>query len=402
MSASPDHKARAHSVLGASVAHRWMACPGSIRLCSGIPNPETIYAAEGTAAHELAEICLKGTNGFRFADAADFIGEEITVGNHKFTVDEEMAEAVQLYVDTVKADYDDKDILLIEHRFDLSGTVYDGMFGTNDCGLYKISTGKLIIYDYKHGKGHAVEAKDNPQLKYYGIGAMSLPSLKGISLDEIELVIVQPRAPHRDGPVRRWQTDVTHLIDFIADLRDAAVQTTVLDAPVVAGAHCKFCPAAGVCPALREKALEDAQAEFGGTPSDLTEAQIADLLSKADLIEDWLKAIRSEAYGRAEGGAKIPGYKLVQKRAVRKWSGDADTVATELCAKFDLGLDDVLERKLRSPAQVEKLLPKADRAGLAELITAESSGTTLARETDRRAEVAPARRAADDFDPVGD
>jgi len=106
----PDHGSRAHSRLGASIAHRWLACPGSVRLSYGIEDKQTIFAAEGSAAHELAEMCLRKN----FAPAADFIGETIIVGNHTFEVDEEMAEAVQLYVDTVRALYEDGDILFIE------------------------------------------------------------------------------------------------------------------------------------------------------------------------------------------------------------------------------------------------------------------------------------------------
>lgn len=394
MTGAPAHETRAHSHLGASSAHRWLACPGSIRLSVGQPNESSIFALEGTAAHELAEMCLRG----KFKDAADFIGEEIVVGNHKFTVDEEMAEAVQVYVDTIKADHEPGDVLFIEHRFDLSN-VFEGMFGTNDCGLYK-RDGSLKVYDYKHGKGYAVEAENNPQLAYYGIGLINVPSLVGASISSVELVIVQPRAPHKDGPVRRWMTDAIHLLDFMDALREGAAATEDPDAPLSAGSWCKFCPAAGICPALRQIAIEQAQDEFVDVvPSDLDEAAISGLLEKCSLIEDGIKAIRREAYSRMAGGAKVPGWKLVAKRAVRRWSGETDQVVQKLTFMFDdLDEQDVVEKKLKSPAQVEKLLPKAVRRELAELVVAQSSGTTLARESDRRPEVQPSPDAADEFD----
>lgn len=391
---APAHETRAHSHLGASSAHRWLTCPGSIRLSVGQPNESSIFAMEGTAAHELCEMALRAKK-----DAADYLGEMITVGNHQFEVDDEMAEAVQVYLDTIRADYEDGDILFIEHRFDLS-SVWAGMFGTNDCGLYK-KDGSLKVYDYKHGKGHAVEAVNNPQLAYYGIGLVNVPSLKGAAIASVELVIVQPRAPHKDGPVRRWMTDVLHLMEFMDDLRQGAAATEDPNAPLVAGEHCKFCPAAGICPELRKKAIEEAQAEFVDVdPIELTEAKISDLLEKCGLIEDGIRAIRKEAYSRMSGGAKVPGWKIVEKRAVRKWAGEADEVVPKLTTLFDLDEDQVVEKKVRSPAQVEKLLPKAERAGLAEFISKVSSGTTLARETDRRPEVQPSPDAADEFDPV--
>ncbi len=394
MTALPDHSSRAHSKLGASIAHRWMACPGSVRLSAGIEDQQSVFAAEGSAAHELAEMCLRKN----FADAIDFLGEEIVIGNHTFTVDEEMAEAVQLYVDVIKADYRpaDGDILLIEHRFDLSH-IHEGMFGTGDAGIYNCKAKTLRVVDYKHGKGHAVEATGNPQLAYYGLGMIAVPSLVGIQIDAVELVIVQPRAPHRDGPVRRWLTDPVHLLDFQADLAEAAAKTQEPNAPLVPGDHCKFCPAAGICPALRKVALEDAKAEFADViAEDLTAEQIAKLLEDADLVECGIRAIRAEAFSRAEGGAKIPGWKLVPKRAVRKWRDEHQTAAT-LIVDLDLATDDIWNRKLKSPAQVEKLLPKSEREKLADLVSAESSGNTLARETDRRAEARPTRSAAADF-----
>lgn len=391
--AAPAHELRAHSHLGASSAHRWLACPGSIRLSVGQPNESSIFAMEGTAAHELCEMALRDRK-----DAIDYLGQEIVTGNHKFEVTEEMAEAVQVYLDTVRGDYEEGDILFIEHRFDLS-SIWAGMFGTNDCGLYK-ANGSLKVYDYKHGKGYAVEAENNPQLAYYGIGLINVPSLKGARITDVELVIVQPRAPHKDGPVRRWMTDAIHLMEFMDDLRQGAAATEDPDAPLAAGEWCKFCPAAGICPALRQIAIERAQAEFVDVvPDELSEGNLAVLLEKAGLIEDGIRAIRKEVYSRMCGGAQVPGWKIVAKRATRKWTA-GDEVVERLTMLFDLDEDAVVEKKVRSPAQVEKMLPKAERAGLADLVTKFSSGTTLARETDRRPEVQPAPDAVDEFDPV--
>lgn len=391
------HETRAHSRLGASIAHRWMACPGSVGLSSGVEESAgTVYAAEGSAAHELAEMCLRQDR-----DAEEFLEEEITVGNHVFTVDQDMADGVQVYVDYVRSIYDREagDILLVEHRFDLSH-IFPEMFGTGDAGVYKAKTKSLYVVDLKFGKGHAVEAANNPQLAYYGLGMIAVPSLVGIQIDKVVLAIVQPRAPHRDGPIREWETDPVHLLDFQADLAEAAARTQEPDAPRVPGDWCNFCPAAGICPELREVALLKAQAEFADVIApDLSESELAELLEKADLVECGIKAIRAEAFARAEGGAKIPGWKLVPKRAVRKWKDEGTVVAT-LIVDHDVSSDDLWNRKLKSPAQVEKLLGKAGKDALADLVIKESSGNTLARDTDPRAEARPTRSAAHDFDPV--
>jgi hypothetical protein len=392
---APSHETRAHSHLGASSASRWLACPGSIRMQSGIPDQTSIFAAEGTSAHELAERCLRN----KFQDAFDYLGEMITVGNHQFEVTEEMAEAVNLYVRTVQEEYEPGDILFIEHRFDLS-SVHAAMFGTNDAGIYK-KNGDLKVLDLKYGKGYAVEAKDNVQLAFYGLGLIGVPSLKGARIANVELIIVQPRAPHKDGPVRRWVTDPVHLADFMEDLRVGALATEMPDAPLVAGEHCKFCKAAGICPALRDVAITQAQDEFvDSDPNELTNDTLSALLEKCGLIEDGIRAIRAEAVSRMKGGGKLPGWKFVASRAIRKWNDEGSQAIEKLTTLFDLDEDAVVERKLRSPAQVEKLLPKSDRAALAAYYNKTSSGVSLARATDPRPEVSPALAAADDFDPV--
>jgi hypothetical protein len=87
-----------------------MACPGSVRLSAGIPGRSSRYADEGTAAHQLAERCL--TNGIMAA--ADCIGEVERVRGTDWPVTEEMAEAVQVSLDTVRGAFEhdtDEDLI---------------------------------------------------------------------------------------------------------------------------------------------------------------------------------------------------------------------------------------------------------------------------------------------------
>jgi hypothetical protein len=364
-----------------------MACPGSVRLSKDAPRRSSRYADEGTAAHQLAERCL--ADG---VDAATRIGEVELVNGAAWDVTEEMAEAVQVFLDQVRGAMQPGDTLLQEQRFDLSA-LYPGMFGTNDACVVSPSRGRLFVLDYKHGKGHAVEAIGNPQLRYYGLGA--LMSLKPVGIREIVLTIVQPRAPHRDGPVRSETITVMDLLEWTADLKRAATATEDVFAPVRAGEWCTFCPAAGTCPALRDKALEAAMADFGGAtitvpadPGVLSPEEMARLLDSADLIDKWLAAVRAHALHLAESGQPVPGYKLVDKRATRKWR-DEGAVPQHLSA-MGLGPDDTHDRKLRSPAAIEKLLPKEKRAALADLVEKVSSGVNLVRDDDAR----PSRTAS--------
>ena len=51
----PNHEERAHALLSASSAHRWMHCPPSARLEDEVAVEESRAAKEGTVAHEQGE-----------------------------------------------------------------------------------------------------------------------------------------------------------------------------------------------------------------------------------------------------------------------------------------------------------------------------------------------------------
>jgi len=239
----------AHSKLGASAAHQWMACPGSVRLSEGLPDFVSKYAEEGTAAHELAAMLLDGDQ-----DTSD-----------GYCADAGMAEAVQLYLDTVRGDAGDTAPLrLVEHKFHLK-ELHPDLFGTADCVQVWPRQKLMRVYDYKHGAGVAVGVKDNVQLKYYALGALLLYKKP---IKEVELVIVQPRCPHPDGPVRRHRFAAFELMDFEAELVAAVKRTEDPNAPLVEGEHCHWCKAgrAKVCPLKREAQQEKARREFADKP----------------------------------------------------------------------------------------------------------------------------------------
>lgn len=375
-----NHAQRAHSELGASSSERWQNCPGSVRLSAGVSDPGSVYAAEGTAAHELGEWCLRN-----LGDAAERIGDEWPVDNHKFTVDEDMANAVQMYVDFVRAEQEKGGRVMIEQRFDLSEQVWPGMYGTADAVIYHPESQELVVADYKHGQGYAVEADANPQLLYYAIGAASLIKAP---VKKVTVAIVQPRAFHKSGPIRSWSCSTTDLFEYVGVLRAAAQATEDPNAPLNPGAWCKFCKARGFCPALRDEAIAASNVEFTTVPDTLTSEQLGEILEKATLIEDWISAVRAEALRRAEMGVPPSGWKLVQKRATRRWAFDEEDTADRLRMAYSLPDEKLFTRKLATPAQVEKLLPKKLKESLADLVVKESSGVTLARESDPREAVA--------------
>lgn len=381
---------QAHAKLGASSMHRWAACPGSIREQEGCPDNTSYYAAEGTVAHELAESCLRiAEKSGKPYPARHKIGEKWFKEGHEITVDEEMADAVQLYLDAIESATEEGDQTFIEHKFDLS-LIYDGLFGTNDFCLYRPSEKLLWIWDYKHGAGVSVEAEGNQQMQYYGLGAAI--SRQNMPISKIRLTICQPRAHHKDGPIRSWEMKPMDLLKFREDLVRAAKATEDPNAPIHPGSHCKFCRAQPKCPALIQKAQDAAKEAFaGGLPQDLSPDRVAEILSDADTVEAWIRAVREYAHRRLEMGSEVPGWKLVQKRAQRKWDdANIGMLSSFLHDRKGLTDDDIYApKKLKTPAQLEKLLPKDDRKQLEPFIVTSSSGTTLVRDGDPRKSAAP-------------
>ena len=60
-----------HAILAASASHRWLNCPPSVRLTERIPDNGSIYAAEGSEAHELCEYKLRQLLGMEAHNPLD-------------------------------------------------------------------------------------------------------------------------------------------------------------------------------------------------------------------------------------------------------------------------------------------------------------------------------------------
>lgn len=376
-------------------------------MSAGIPNTSSAYADEGTAAHELAQHCLStGFDADRFSE--QYVNLDGKTPQDKFLsapsgprchlIDAEMADGVQQYLDFVRDIMNGTEVEWeVEQWLSLKHLGIDGLDGgTGDFIAYHPATQTLDVVDLKYGRGVAVDPRENSQGLCYAIGAVQRYHNRG--LKKLRISIVQPRCPHPDGPIRTWEADVVDLLDFRAELIDAAKATHEKDAPLAAGEHCRFCPAAATCPERRNQALAIAQAEFSAVGEmelpvveQMAPAELAKVLRDIDQLEDFCRRVKEYAHNEATHGRMPPGFKLVAKRATRKWRDEASAAGS----LEDLyGVTDVwTEPKLKTPAQVEPLLPgknKAERArALDAFVTKESSGTVLAPVDDPR----PAVRA---------
>jgi hypothetical protein len=375
----------AHASLGASNAERWMTCPGSVRLSEGLPDYETVFAKEGTAAHALAEVCLS-----RGKDPSDFLGMSL----EDVEVSEDMVEFVRTYVEHCRGIANGADFVRVEQRFSLAPLNPPGpMFGTADFVAYHAAQKRLYVRDLKYGQGVVVEVTGNKQLRYYGLGAAMAPEIAKFDIESIDIGIVQPRAQHPEGVVRSEVVPLDELIGFAGELLESARATLAPGAPLKAGKHCRFCKASGLCPEQKRVAEEVARVEFAAVPErdmppapeTLPQALFEEILGKLDIVEDWMKAMRGHAVRRLEAGEPVHGFKLVQKRATRKWVDEA--AAAQYLEAMGEKPEDLFVRELKSPAQMEKLVGKKNLPN--QFIEARSSGTSMVGEDDPRPAVTP-------------
>jgi Protein of unknown function (DUF2800) len=369
-----------HSLLSPSGAHRWMRCPGSIGAESGLPDTSSKYAAEGTAAHELAAKCLELE-----ANAEAVIGDTMTVDGYDFTVTADMAHHVNDYCKLVR-EYAEGGQLLVEKRVNFSEAIgVPDSTGTSDAIV--IHPDRLTVIDLKYGMGVKVDATENEQLQLYALGALHDYGMMG-DFTEIVMVVHQPRLNH----VSEWSIPVEKLEEFRENARLAAIEALDNREPRLnpGEKQCRFCKAKATCPALKAE-ISDA---VGGiaTPADFADLAVADeddvsrAMARVELVEQWCKAIRAEVERRLFAGEPVAGFKLVEgRRGNRAWSDEAEV--EKLFKSFRLKQEEMYDFKLISPTKAEKIL-KAKNPGRWEKVDALTSRgdgkPSVAPATDRR------------------
>ncbi len=357
-----------HSPLGASGAERWMNCAGSVALIMALKLPESdesSFAKEGTSAHEAAAWCLQNQ-----ADAWEITGQEF----YGVTAGTEMADAVQIYLDTVRPLMVENATVLVEHR--ISSADHPDFYGTVDCAT--IADSLLTVTDFKYGAGIAVDVEHNPQLMYYAYGVLvNHPDVR-----RVVLRIVQPRAFHPDGIVRRWETTAEEICTWAnAELIPAMLRTEI-DHDLNPGPWCRFCPAKLVCPVM--------EALFGAAmtanPKEIinwSPEKLGRQYQYTQAVKMYLKAVEEEAYRVLMNGDLVPGIKLVNKKANRVYKPEALGIF-----KARFGVLAYTKPEMLSPAAMEALGHEAKQL-VREWAYTPQSGYTVALSSDKRPAVRP-------------
>lgn len=378
-----DHSSRAHALLSASSAHRWLACPPSAVAAEAYPSQDTEYTQEGTTAHEVAEIVARESTTPGYSGTNNWPAEEVT---------QEMVECARGYADYIQEQIQGPGALvMLEQRVDFSPWVPGG-FGTADCIIIQGST--MDVIDYKYGKGVAVSAVDNPQEKCYGLGALNDYGF-AYDIETVRLHIYQPRINN----VSTFELSATDLLAWGETIKPTAAMAAKGKGKYNAGAHCKFCPHAGRCRTLSKICTEYVETHgLKVAVPTLAPHEVAEVLAMEPLVTLWLKRVKDQALTTMLEGGEVPGFKVVEgKPGNRKWSDEIQVAEALKAAGYQLG--DITETKLKSPAAMDKSIGKKVAAELLEqFITRAPGAPTIALETDKR----PTYNPADDFEKLED
>lgn len=387
-----------HALLSASTAHRWMSCTPSARLeqQEGIEEC-SVYAQEGTCAHELAELKLS----YRFGKIAV---SEYLEKFEAFKVSEfgllyynmGFEEFVDEFVEFVVQQTEDIGQFHIYFELRVSYTNYAPQgFGTADVII--VTDEVLHVIDLKFGQGVPVTARNNPQLRLYGLGALNIfPNSR-----RIKMTIHQPRLFSTDTEEMSKKELLDWALNEVVPAAELAVQGK--GKFVASKEACKFCKLRGKCKVRADKQFAIAAKDFEIIDSkpievhSLSTEQISDILAWAPIFTDWIKDVQAYALGQLMADVKIPGYKLVAGRSNR-------IITDEQKVKEILMSTGVAEENLMKPAEmlgISKLEAIVGKKKFAELckdyLVKPCGKLSMAPEDDRRPEASTLATAQSDF-----
>ena len=372
-----------HARFSPSAADRRIHCPPSLLLDEQFEEGESVYAAEGTAGHAMAEHLIR-----------KYLGQQTIRPTSEFYTDELLA-AVDEYVSFVTGEIEDSrrccasPILLVEQRVDVS-TYVEGCFGTADM---VIITDKVVhIIDLKLGKGVEVHAEENPQLMIYGLGVLHMAEAL-YDIETVRLTIFQPRLNNSST----WDVSPDYLKKWGEEvLRPAGAKALIGAGEFAAGTWCRFCKARNQCRARAEHFLEMAKLEFR-QPALLTDEEVSEVIARADELSKWAADVYAYAQDQAIAhGKRWPGYKVVEGRSARRYTSEEDVARAAAAA----GYTDIYKKSLLGVTEMERLMGKERFSViLGKLVYKPQGKLTLVPDSDRR-EAVSFDTAKDDFQEV--
>lgn len=379
-----------HALLSASSAHRWLHCTGSPLLEKEFPDTTSVYAQEGTLAHELCELKLKKYTTVMPKGSYTRAHNKIMKSELWQNEMEGTSETYLEYVKSIMLACEIAPAVLIEKRVDFSRYVPEG-FGTADCLILAGET--LHVIDYKHGKGVVVDADHNPQMMLYALGAMDELSLL-YRFKSVHMVIVQPRVNN----ISEFTMSADELIEWgekvVKPKAEAAISGK---GEFEAGDWCRFCRAKQQCK-TRYESNDSLYPELSAQhdPRLITLDELGEYLRRGRDMAAWLEDMKEYALSESLAGADVPGWKAVEGRGSRAFTDTDEAVDTLIKNGIDESV--LYERRVLTLAQMEKAVGKKAFGELVgDLVVKNPGKPTLVEESDKRPRITNQPTAADVF-----
>lgn len=364
------HNERDHRIYSPSQSERFFLCPGSVNLLRRLPPREpSVYAKEGTIAHEILE------TGLRQGDRSSFAAHNHSAHrdtNFKPDFLASINDAL-LYIwgllDEVYAQ-DPKAVWFVETYVNPPIEAAPNEAGGHcDIAVYSPLLKHLWVMDYKHGAGVAKAVIGNTQVKQYGAGFVfdEKSPIYGQPVEKVTLVIIQPRAFHPDGDIREYDTTTAELFDYLMELEDRIEACQQVDAPLIPGVEqCRFCDARSVCPALEAKSvallnpafqsMKDVTANKLPDPRTLDVQRLSYLKQMRPIIDSFFNSVDAHVDELIRMGQVVPGFKLVETHARREWYGDEEESVKKLSELIGQPVEHLYERKRKTLTEVEDMI----------------------------------------------
>ena len=404
-----------HALLSASSSKQWLNCPPSARLQEQFPNESSVYAAEGTFAHEVCEYKVR-----------KYLKERVKRPQSEEYYTEEIDQITDVYAEFVISIIEEmkrngcEPLVMVEERVDYTHIAPSG-FGTADMlivGKDENGNGVLHIADFKTGQGVFVEADHNSQMMLYALGGLAAYGYI-YDIKTVRMSIIQPRLDN----ISTFECTREELENWGESIRKIAILAYEGKGEQRAGDWCRFCRAKPVCKACKDEALSLCREEFldldkgafneGAfsdesvpsdgirvSPADNSEncesctvpvfkqpglvplTELAQILPTLNRISSWIESVFAFVSSEAiNNGMTIPGYKVVEGRSKRVFTDTKAVVDTAVAN----GYTDLYKQQLISLTEFEKMMGKKKfKELLGAYVTKPQGKLTLVSEDDPR------------------
>ena len=365
-----------HALLSASSSKQWLHCPPSVRLQENFPNESSVYAAEGTFAHEVCEYKVRKylKERVKRPQSEEYDTEEIE------QITDVYAEFVISIIEKMKENGCEP-LAFVEEHVDYSHIAPSG-FGTADMliiGKDENGKGLLHVCDFKTGKGVFVDADHNSQMMLYALGGLAAYGFL-YDTEIVRMSIIQPRLDN----ISTFECSRQELEDWGESIKPTALLAFEGKGKQHPGDWCRFCRAKPVCKACADEALALCREDFldldagafddTAEESDMTApyeadtqtavfkqpglipiSELAEILPTLNRISSWIEAVFAFVSSEAiNHGVPIPGYKVVEGRSKRVFTDTKAVVDTAV----QNGYTDLYKQTLITLTEFEKMMGK--------------------------------------------